>query len=148
VPTTTSAAAAAAGAAAAPIRQVSAIWGVLFNKDEGRFLRLITLDLETGRELQLQHGPSFGLWLAQKLCLSAEQVSVLRGLRDLVQQPHEVLPARIQEVSMQQAQLAQHQQQQAQWASNVGAAGQVLEAHEQALQQQTAALKRFSVLAT
>lgn len=127
---------------------MSAIWGVLFNKDEGRFLRLISLDLETGRELQLQHGPSFGLWLAHKLRLSAGQVSVLKGLRELVRQPHEMLPACIQEVSMQQAQLAQHQQQQAQWTSNMHAAGQVLDAHEKALQQQTAALNRFSVLAT
>lgn len=75
------------------------------------------------------------------------QVSVLKGLRELVRQPHELLPARIQEVSMQQAQLAQHQQQTAQWTSDVRAAGQVLEAHEKALQQQTAALNHFSVLA-
>jgi hypothetical protein len=126
---------------------VSAIWGVLFDTDESRFLRLISKNLETGQELKLQHGPGFGKWLAGKLKLTAEQMSVLKGLRELVQQPHELLPARIQQVCAAQQQLTQHQQQQLHWTSDVRTAGQVYDAHEQALQQQAAALQRFRMLA-
>lgn len=130
-----------------PAFEVSVIWGVMFNTDEARFLRLISLDLETGEELKLQHGPGFGKWLGNKLRLSADQISVLKGLRDLVRQPHEVLPSMIQQAAVQQQQLTQHQEQQPQWSSNLRAAGQVYDAHEQVLQQQTAALDRFRLLA-
>jgi hypothetical protein len=73
---------------------------------------------------------------------------VLKGLRDLVKQQHEVLPASIHSATMQQQLLTQHQQQQGvSWASNMHAAGQVLDAHQQALQQQAAAVDRFKILA-
>jgi hypothetical protein len=137
----------AGGFGRGPAFEVSVIWGVLFKTDESRFLRLISLNLETGQELKLQHGPEFGKWLAGKLKLTAEQISVLKGLRELVQQPHELLPASIQQACVQQQQLTQYQQQQSQWTSDVRTAGQVYDAHEQALQQQAAALQRFWMLA-
>jgi hypothetical protein len=101
-----------------------------------------------GQPLQLQHGPGFGKWLANKLHLTADQIAVLKGLRDLVKQQHEVLPGSIHSATMQQQLLTQHQQQQqVGWASNMHAAGQVLDAHQQALQQQAAAVDRFKILA-
>lgn len=126
--------------------QVSAIWSVLFNWAEARFLKMAGLDLETFQELSVQPGPDFGKLLGTKLQLRSDQISVLRGLRDLVKQRHEGLPAKIHAVSVQQQQLTEQQQEQP-WADSFGSAGQVLEAHEQALQQQAAALVRFRIMA-
>jgi hypothetical protein len=130
-----------------PAFEVSAMWGVLFEWDQDRFLRIISRNLETGAELQLQHGPGFGQWMATKLQLTAQQISVLKGLRDLVRQPHEVLPGAIQQASVQQELLAQHQQQQRQWADTIHSAEQVFNAQVQALQLAERALDRFYIMA-
>lgn len=129
-----------------PAFEMSAIWGMLFTWDNSRFMRLISLDLETGHELKVRHGPGFGRWLVDRLCLTPDQVDILKGLRDLVKQQHEHLPTTLQQASTQQQVLTQQQEMHG-WASNIRSAGQVYEAQEQILQQQAAAVERFRTLA-